>query len=95
MIVSQRSWSSRAVPYIMLAPFLVLFFGFFIYPLLYAFRLSLYSGRTGRGTFVGFANYITAFKDGIFLVFDPHRGPIWRHATSDHADSCPCPCAVA
>ena len=50
----------------MLAPFLVLFFGFFIYPLLYAFQLSLFAGRVGRGTYVGLANYLTAFKDGSF-----------------------------
>jgi multiple sugar transport system permease protein len=66
MIVSQRSWGSRIVPYVMLAPFLVLFFGFFIYPLIYAFRLSMFAGRAGRGTFVGLTNYLVAFKDGSF-----------------------------
>ncbi len=64
--MSQRFGHFRSVPYIMLAPFLVLFFGFFIYPLIYAFHLSLFAGRMGHSNYVGFANYLTAFKDGSF-----------------------------
>jgi len=50
----------------MLAPFLVLFFGFFIYPFFYAFYLSLFVTRMGHSHFVGVTNYLSAFGDGAF-----------------------------
>ncbi|MGA2642447.1 MAG: sugar ABC transporter permease [Spirochaetia bacterium] len=66
MMHHKRSWQTRSVPYVMLAPFLVLFFGFFIYPLFYSFYLSLFTARMGRSSFVGLANYAAALKDGSF-----------------------------
>jgi multiple sugar transport system permease protein len=57
---------SRFVPYTMLAPFLLLFLGFFVYPFFYAFYLSLYSNQMGNNIFVGFSNYLTALGDNSF-----------------------------
>lgn len=57
---------TRNVPYLMLLPFIILFAGFFIYPLFYAFDLSLFVTRFGTNTFVGFTNYLNAFRDSFF-----------------------------
>jgi multiple sugar transport system permease protein len=56
-----------AVPFIFLAPFLVLFTFFFLVPLGYAFQLSLYVTRMVGGTvFVGSANYVQVLQDSNF-----------------------------
>lgn len=56
----------RLVPYTMLAPFFLLFLGFFIYPFFYSFYLSLYATRMGNNQFVGLNNYIVALSDSSF-----------------------------
>ncbi len=58
--------TNRSVPYVMLAPFVLLFFGFFLYPFFYAFYLSLFASRMGHSHFVGLSNYVLALKDGSF-----------------------------
>ncbi len=55
-----------AVPYVMLAPFLVFFVGFFVYPFFYAFYLSMFASKMGHAHFVGFTNYLSALGDGSF-----------------------------
>lgn len=50
----------------MAAPFLVLFFAFFVYPFCYSFYLSLFASKMGQSHYVGFANYVVAFKDRAF-----------------------------
>ena len=57
---------TRHVPYLMLAPFLVVFVAFFIYPVFYSFFLSLFSSRMGVSLFVGLKNYSLAFRDSSF-----------------------------
>ncbi len=54
------------VPYVMFAPFLILFFAFYIYPFFYAFYLSLFASRMGQSHYVGFTNYLSALTDGAF-----------------------------
>jgi len=55
-------------PYLFLSPYLVLFAVFFVVPLLYALRLSLYVDRLVGGTvFVGSDNYKQVFQDSNFL----------------------------
>jgi multiple sugar transport system permease protein len=54
-------------PYLFLAPFLILFFLFFLLPLGYALWISLFSDRLIGGTvFVGAQNYVQAFHDSQF-----------------------------
>ena len=52
--------------YLFLAPFLLLFAGFFLFPIIYAFGLSLFASRGLASVFVGFTNYILAFQDTEF-----------------------------
>ena len=49
-------------------PFLVVFALFLIFPLCYAFGMSLFTSTLATGTeFTGFANYGKAFTDPLFL----------------------------
>ncbi len=50
----------------MLAPFFILFLGFFVYPFFYAFYLSMYATRMGANQFVGLNNYLIALTDSEF-----------------------------
>jgi multiple sugar transport system permease protein len=61
-------WRQRVVlPYLFLAPFLLLFILFFILPLGYALGISLFADRLVGGTvFVGSQNYLQAFQDSSF-----------------------------
>ncbi|HTX92799.1 MAG TPA: sugar ABC transporter permease [Anaerolineales bacterium] len=74
----------KATPYLFLSPFLAGFLVFLVYPLIYAFNLSLYRKKLIGGiTFVGLSNYIKAFQDTNFwegvrnvLVFGAMQIPI-------------------
>src|SRR6266567_1018840 len=61
-------WRQRVVlPYLFLAPFLLLFILFFLLPLGYALGISLFADRLVGGTiFVGSQNYLQAFQDNSF-----------------------------
>lgn len=53
-----------------LLPGLILFFVFFVLPLVYSFRISLFDWnpiRPEKSEFIGFANYLEVIKDPIFL----------------------------
>lgn len=53
-----------------LLPGLILFFVFFLLPLVYSFRISLFDWnpiRPEKSEFIGFVNYIEVIKDPIFL----------------------------
>jgi multiple sugar transport system permease protein len=55
------------IPYLFLAPFVILFVLFLILPLAYALWISVFADRLVGGTvFVGFENYSQAFEDGSF-----------------------------
>ena len=74
----------KATPFLFLSPFLVGFLIFMVYPLIYAFNLSLYNKKIiGGVTFVGLENYVKAFQDANFwegvrnvLVFGVLQIPI-------------------
>jgi multiple sugar transport system permease protein len=64
---ARRFLRNVGLPYAFLAPYLVLFALFFILPIVYALRLSLYVDRLVGGTvFVRSENYATVFQDGAF-----------------------------
>jgi multiple sugar transport system permease protein len=68
---ARASRSSRlrqaAVPYVFLAPFLILFVLFLILPLAYALVISVFADKLVGGTvFVGFENYAQALGDPAF-----------------------------
>lgn len=58
----------QRVGWLFITPFLVIFAAFLIFPLIYAFGMSLFSSTLATGTkFVGAANYLKAFTDPLFL----------------------------
>lgn len=58
----------QRVGWLFVTPFLVIFATFLIFPLGYAFGMSLFSSTLATGTkFVGLANYAKAFTDPLFL----------------------------
>jgi multiple sugar transport system permease protein len=61
-------WRTLATPYLFLAPCLLLFVVFRVYPLLHGLYLSFTDARLGRtdAAFVGLANYERLFGDGRF-----------------------------
>jgi multiple sugar transport system permease protein len=52
--------------YLFLAPFLILFAGFFLFPIIYAVNMSLYVSRGVSSLFVGLNNYTLALHDSDF-----------------------------
>lgn len=62
-----RRFKQNSIPYLFLAPFLIGFSVFMVYPLVYALNLSLYRTRLVGGTaFVGLENYGRALQDTNF-----------------------------
>lgn len=59
----------KFVPYLFLAPGLILFFLFIILPMLYSFRISLYDWNIinpALSTFLGTENYTSVLNDAVF-----------------------------
>ena len=57
----------KLAPYLFLLPFLIVFIGFLVVPLVYAFNLSVWKTTLVGGThFVGFDNYAKAIVDAKF-----------------------------
>lgn len=81
---ASRRLRRNLTPYLFLAPFLIGFLIFLVYPLIYALNLSLYRTRlVGGTTFVGLENYVRAMTDGQFwqgvqnvLIFGAIQIPI-------------------
>ena len=64
---SGRHRRQAAIPYVFLAPFLILFVVFLILPLAYALAISVFADKLVGGTvFVGFENYTQALGDPAF-----------------------------
>lgn len=62
-----RRFKRNSTPYLFLAPFLIGFLIFMVYPLVYALNLSLYRTKiVGGTTFIGLENYGRAFQDPSF-----------------------------
>ena len=56
------------IGWLFVTPFLVVFAAFLVFPLVYAFGMSLFSSTLATGTrFVGVENYAKAFTDPLFL----------------------------
>ncbi len=65
--LSRRRLKQAIIPYLFLAPFVILFVLFLILPLAYAFGISVFADRLVGGTvFVGFENYAQAVGDAAF-----------------------------
>jgi multiple sugar transport system permease protein len=65
--LSRRRLKQAIIPYLFLAPFVILFVLFLILPLAYAFGISVFADRLVGGTvFVGFENYSQSVGDAAF-----------------------------
>ena len=65
--VSGTSWGTfRPTPYVMLAPFLVLFCVFFVFPFLYSLYLSFQVQHGARLAFAGLQNFAQVLQDESF-----------------------------
>ncbi|GER69808.1 lactose ABC transporter permease [Weizmannia acidilactici] len=58
---------SKMIPYWFVAPAVILFLCFTIYPIISSLLLSFQKMDGGRYVFAGFANYIRLFHDSVFL----------------------------
>lgn len=58
--------NQKTIPYILIAPIVVIFALFMVYPILRSLYLSFFELVSGSYEFVGFQNYVTLFKDETF-----------------------------
>lgn len=56
----------KTIPYFLIAPVVVIFIIFMVYPILRSLYLSFFELVSGSYEFVGFRNYVTLFKDETF-----------------------------
>lgn len=56
----------KTIPYFMIAPVVVIFLIFMVYPILRSLYLSFFELVSGSYEFVGFRNYIVLFQDEVF-----------------------------
>ena len=60
--------NKKVFPYLMVAPVMLLFGIFSVYPIVEAFKLSFFSKVAGIDEFVGSENYKRLFTDGVFIT---------------------------
>ncbi len=68
--IKNKKFKNIAVALGFMLPGLILFFVFFLIPLVYSFRISLFDWnpiRPEKSVFIGFENYTSVLKDPIFL----------------------------
>lgn len=56
----------KTIPYVLIAPTVIIFAVFMVYPICRSLYLSFFELSSGSYEFVGFQNYITLFKDETF-----------------------------
>lgn len=66
--ISNLKPNNKSAPYYFLLPVLMVFCIFMIYPIIKSFILSFYKFKGGVYEFVGIKNYISLFKDAVFLA---------------------------
>lgn len=67
--LSRQKWREIGLAYVFLAPATLTLFIFGLFPLGYAFYMSLYRWRVIQGPFVGLDNYTTALGSGQTILF--------------------------
>lgn len=65
---SKQQWQETLTAYAFLAPATITLIIFGIYPLFYAFYMSLYNWRIVRGSFAGWGNYVEALGTPMFVL---------------------------
>ena len=65
--MKRKSWvNQKTVPYILIAPTVLIFIVFMVYPIIRSLYLSFFELTSGSYQFVGFRNYVTLFRDATF-----------------------------
>ncbi|KHF28776.1 L-arabinose transport system permease protein AraP [Anoxybacillus sp. BCO1] len=64
--MKKHVWKKKIVPYIFIAPSVILFSIFMLYPIGYSFVMSFQTSAGGEMTFNGLENYKRLFNDDIF-----------------------------
>ncbi len=60
--------TKKNVPYFFMAPMVILFAVFMVYPIIHSFILSFFNFEGGEYIFCGFQNYITLAKDPVVWI---------------------------
>jgi len=79
LVARGRRWLGGSfAPYLYVTPFFAVFFAFFVYPVAYSFRVSLYHW-TGLGPmrYVGFGNYVFVLGDNYWWTAVAVTGIFW------------------
>lgn len=63
-----RVLTKKTAPYIFLAPVMILFVSFMLYPIVQAFLYSFQAFRQGSFSFVGLDNYVSLVNDPLFRL---------------------------
>src|SRR5664280_2481176 len=75
--VARARIARTTAPYVFIAPFFVLFFAFFAYPVAYSFYVSLHSFNGQNMTWVGWDNYNFLLSDNFFWGALENTGFMW------------------
>ena len=67
VMARKRRFKENLTGYLFIAPWLVIFGIFIIYPFVYGFVISLFDYNLVKFNFVGLSNYSTLFKDEMFI----------------------------
>ncbi len=61
-------YNQKTAPYVFIFPFIVVFCGFFIYPMISTVIMSFQDIVPGESTFIGFKNFTKLFGDKVFFT---------------------------
>jgi len=64
--IHTRRFRDAPIAFFLLAPAMFILGAFGVLPLIFAVYMSLFGGKYGSGAFVGFGNYLEAFRTGAF-----------------------------
>ena len=67
--INKRQLKENLTGYLFIAPSTLLVFLFGIFPVFFAFYMSLHKWRIKQGSFVGIQNYVKAIGDFAYLLF--------------------------
>lgn len=67
MKLNRHIFKEHMTGYLFIAPQLLLFLVFLVYPIFEGIRLSLYKVSYGSESFIGFDNYVRLFNDPVFV----------------------------
>lgn len=65
-LINKLKFNTKTAPYYFLAPTLIIFIVFMIYPIISSFILSFQKFKYGEYSFIGIKNYVMLFKDPVF-----------------------------